>query len=588
MNSTARNSEQRRIQSLPIHLANQIAAGEVVERPASVVKELLENSIDAGARHIELEVEQGGAKLIRVVDDGAGIHPDDLPLSTAPHATSKVYSQQELQQVLSLGFRGEALASIASVSRFAIASRQPQMEQGLRLENGGESPELIPCAMSPGTRIEARDLFYNTPARRKFLRTERTEYLHIEEVVKRLTLSRYDIGFKLRHNGRQLFNLSPIDVPEQRGQRVAAVLGKSFLQHTLSLEFEAAGMRLWGWVGQPGYSRSQADAQYFYLNGRMIRDKLVSHAVRQAHQSIMEPGRHPAYLLYLEIEPQQVDINVHPTKHEVRFRESRLVHDFLTRALIRAFSERGAELPLEQTPLAANLPANGYRGNAPEPARVAEQVAFYRQSLTPAARPATISSPTRTPSATQLLAVVHGGYLLLQRADVPGVMAVNASRQLLLVRRLGDCLQSGEVQSQPLLIPATVSLSTRQIETLERHSATLFRLGVMVERLGEEAVVLRQLPPLLRGIEAAELVSALCRFFTSAPDADDEQQAFLQGFAAQMAPLLPPADIATGDALLRELEQLLADGAVTEGELPWLPLNAERLAALFAAKRPSL
>ncbi len=586
MNAPAHNSEQRRIQSLPVHLANQIAAGEVVERPASVVKELLENSIDAGARHIELEVEQGGAKLIRVLDDGDGIHPDDLPLSTAPHATSKVYSQQELQQVLSLGFRGEALASIASVSRFAIASRQPQSEQGLRLDAQGKASEVIPCAMSPGTRIEARDLFYNTPARRKFLRTERTEYLHIEEVVKRLALSRYDIGFKLLHNGRQSLNLSPIDAPEQCGQRVAAVLGKSFLQHTLSLEFEAAGMRLWGWVGEPGYSRSQADAQYFYLNGRMIRDKLVNHAVRQAHQSIIEPGRHPAYLLYLELDPQQVDINVHPTKHEVRFRESRLVHDFLTRALLRAFSDRADELPLEPATQALTPSSTAYQGRTPEPARVAEQVAFYRQSLVPAPRPASAAAPARTPSATRLLAVAHGGYLLLQRAGELGVLAVSASRQLLLARRLGDCLQSGEVQSQPLLIPATVRLGTKQIKTLERHGATLLRLGVVVERLGEEAVVLRQLPPLLRGVEAAALVSALCRFFASAPDADSEREPFLQGFSGQMAPLLPLPDMTIGETLLRELEQLLADGAMREDELPWLALSEERLAALFATKWP--
>ncbi len=580
MNAPAHTPEQRRIQSLPIHLANQIAAGEVVERPASVVKELLENSIDAGARHIELEVEQGGTKLIRVLDDGDGIHPDDLPLSTAPHATSKVYSQQELQQVLSLGFRGEALASVASVSRFTIASRQPQSELGMRLEAQGQLPALIPCAMSPGTRIEARDLFYNTPARRKFLRTERTEYLHIEEVVKRLALSRYDIGFKLLHNGRQLFNLSPIDAHEQRGQRVAAVLGKSFLQHTLSVEFEAAGMRLWGWVGEPGYSRSQADAQYFYLNGRMIRDKLVNHAVRQAHQSIIEPGRHPAYLLYLELEPQQVDINVHPTKHEVRFRESRLVHDFLTRALLRAFSDRGEALALAEAPPAASLPSNSYRGAAPEPARVAEQVAFYRQSLATTARPGPAASATR------LLAVAPGGYLLLQRAGELGVLAVNASRQLLLTRRLGDCLASGEVQSQPLLIPATVSLSSKQITLLEHHAATLLRLGVVVERLGEEAVVLRQLPLLLRGVEAGALVSALCRFFTSAPDVDTEQEAFLQHFSAQMAGLLPLPDMAAGETLLRELEQLLVDGAASEAELPWLALSEERLTALFAARRP--
>ncbi len=578
MSLPAHTPEQRRIQPLPTHLANQIAAGEVVERPASVVKELLENSIDAGARHIELEVEQGGEKLIRVLDDGAGIHPDDLPLATAPHATSKVYSQQELQQVLSLGFRGEALASIASVSRFSIASRPSQREQGLRLENTGNSPSVVPCAMPAGTRIEARDLFFNTPARRKFLRTERTEYLHIEEVVRRLALSRYDIGFKLLHNGRQQLNLSPIDKPEQRAQRVAAVLGKSFLQHALSLEFEAAGMRLWGWVGQPGYSRSQADAQYFYLNGRMIRDKLVTHAVRQAHQSVIEPGRHPAYLLYLELEPQQVDINVHPTKHEVRFRESRLVHDFLLRALARAFSDRGDALPLE--PVRTPQSELRYRGDAPRAAQVAEQVAFYRQSLTPESSPQ--SKPQAGANTTRPLAVAHGEYLLLQRGGELGVLALTAARQLLLERRLADCLASGEVQSQPLLIPATVRLREKQIVLLERHDATLLRLGVVVERLGEEAVVLRQLPTLLRGVEADSFTETLCDWLATAPDPDSEAQIFLTGFAQKMSALLPPVDMGSGEALLRELEQLERDGALAEGELPWCALSEERLAALFA------
>jgi DNA mismatch repair protein MutL len=580
MNSTARHTLQRRIQSLPTHLANQIAAGEVVERPASVVKELLENSIDAGARHIELEVEQGGLKLIRVVDDGSGIHPEDLSLAAAPHATSKVYSQQELQQVLSLGFRGEALASIASVSRFSLASRQSPMEQGLKLATpDAGSAGVIPCAMSSGTRIEVRDLFYNIPARRKFMRSERTEYLHLEEVLKRLALSRYDIGFKLLHNGRQQFNLSPIDNPELREQRVAAVLGKSFLQHARGVEFEAAGMRLWGWVGEPGYSRSQADAQYFYLNGRMIRDKLVSHALRQAHQSVLEPGRYPAYLLYLEIEPQQVDINVHPTKHEVRFRESRLVHDFLLRALVRALSGRGDVLPLQQEVRPAASNGHCYQGGVQAPARVAEQVAFYRQSLTPAGRP----TPTVTvaPTATRLLAVAHG-YLLLQRRGELGVMAVTAARQLLLARRWGDCLASGEVPSQPLLIPATVRLAARQIAVLEHNTATLLRLGVVVERLGEEAVVLRQLPTLLRGAESQSLINVLCEFLPAAPDTENEREAFLKGVAAKMAPLLPLPEMAAGELLLRELEQLMRDDLLAETELPWLLLSEERLAALFA------
>lgn len=577
MSSPAQHNEQRRIQPLPTHLANQIAAGEVVERPASVVKELLENSIDAGARHIELELEQGGAKLIRVLDDGSGIHPDDLLLAIAPHATSKVYSQQELQQVLSLGFRGEALASIASVSRFSISSRQQAAGQGLRLEAG----KTLPCAMSQGTRIEARELFYNTPARRKFLRTERTEYLHIEEIIKRLALSRYDIGFKLSHNGRQQLNLSPIEQDEQRSQRVAAVLGKGFLQHAISLEFEVAGMRLWGWLGEPGYSRSQADAQYFYLNGRMIRDKLVSHAVRQAHQSLIGPGRHPAYLLYLEIDPQLVDINVHPTKHEVRFRESRLVHDFLLRALLRAFQEKGEGLALEEAGTAVVESEEYYRRSPLEPARIAEQTAFYQQAQSAPSAATTRRMGFSAPE-EKLLAVAHGGYLLVQRKEGVYVLAVRPARQTLLGRRLADYFTSGEVQSQPLLIPVTVSLAEKQIGILEQHPETLVRLGVVVERLAEGSVVLRQLPLLLRGVDAESFVTALCDFLVTAPAAGSDE--FPYCFAEQMAPLLPAPDAASGEALLRELEQLVTDGAVAEQELPWLELSEERLGSLFGSR----
>jgi DNA mismatch repair protein MutL len=343
-------------------------------------------------------------------------------------------------------------------------------------------------------------------------------------------------------------------------------------------------MRLWGWVGEPGYSRSQADAQYFYLNGRMIRDKLINHALRQAHQSVLEPGRHPAYLLYLELDPQQVDINVHPTKHEVRFRESRLVHDFLVRALGRAFSDAGEALALEEVYVQGDAQPR-YQGQTPEPARVAEQAAFYRQALTPSPRPAAPPVSPSPSSSTRLLAVAAGAYLLLQRGDELGLLALTPARQLMLARRLGDCLQSGEVASQPLLIPASVSLQASEMALLEQHAATLMRLGVVVERLGEASMVVRQLPLLLRGIDAVELLHALTRFFPSAPAVDTEQEAFLARFAELAAALLPESDMATAESLLRDLEQLISDGLVAEGELPWVVLDEERLAALFTPAR---
>ena len=329
----------RRIRPLEALLANQIAAGEVVERPASVVKELLENSLDAGATHIEVDVEQGGVALIRVHDDGCGIAAADMPLALARHATSKVYSQDELMRVVSLGFRGEALASIASVSRLTLSSRSADDAHGSRIDAAGVR---APCAHPRGSTVEVRDLFYNTPARRKFLRAERTEFEHLAEVVRRVALSRFDVALTLRHNGRQVLAVRPAQDDAQREQRLATICGRPFVQQAVAVEFVLPGLHLRGWLLRPEAARAQADLQYFYINGRVIRDRVVTHAVRQAYGDALLPGRHPAYVLYLDMDPAQVDVNVHPTKHEVRFRETRQVHDFLYRALRAAVDEAAA------------------------------------------------------------------------------------------------------------------------------------------------------------------------------------------------------------------------------------------------------
>jgi DNA mismatch repair protein MutL len=328
-----------RIQLLPSQLISQIAAGEVVERPASVVKELVENSLDAGATSISVEIEQGGSRLIRVRDDGDGIPREDLPLALARHATSKVSNLEQLERITSMGFRGEALASIASVSRLTLSSRERSAESGWRVQmaDSGES-EQQPAAQPQGTEVEVRDLFYNTPARRKFLRTEKTEFGHIDTLLKRLALGRFDVAFSLTHNQRAVFSL-PIAVEEQeRQRRIKELLGTAFLENARYMEQQAVGLRLHGWVANPTFSRSQADMQLFYVNGRVVRDKLISHAVRQAFQDVLFHGRHPAYVLYLELDPRLVDVNVHPAKHEVRFREGRMVHDFIFRSLQRALA----------------------------------------------------------------------------------------------------------------------------------------------------------------------------------------------------------------------------------------------------------
>jgi DNA mismatch repair protein MutL len=329
-----------KIKLLSPRLANQIAAGEVVERPASVIKELLENSLDAGATRVDIDVEEGGIKLMRVRDNGSGIEKEDLPLALSRHATSKIYELDDLEAVATLGFRGEALASISSVARLALSTSTTDDSFGWQVVAEGRDMEtqVSPAPHPRGTTVEVRDLFFNTPARRKFLRTEKTEYGQLEDVVKRLALSRFDVAFGLRHNGRAIYAWRAGDSQLEQERRVAQVCGPAFMENAVHLDIERNGLRLWGWVALPTFSRSQADLQYFYVNGRAIRDKLVGHAVRQAYQDVLYHGRHPAFVLYLELDPSTVDVNVHPTKHEVRFRDSRSVHDFIYSSLHHALA----------------------------------------------------------------------------------------------------------------------------------------------------------------------------------------------------------------------------------------------------------
>ena len=329
-----------RIHSLPIQLVNQIAAGEVVERPSSVVKELVENCFDAGAQQIIIDIEQGGARLIKIRDDGCGIDKEDLPLALSRHATSKIASLQDLEQVASMGFRGEALPSISSVARLTLISRTADAECAWSVCADGTErnfdPQPDPHPL--GTTVDVQDLFYNTPARRKFLKAEKTEFAHIETLIKRMALSRFDISFVLTHNQKEILNLRQARELSAQEQRVADICGPEFIKNSVSIDYSASGLQLSGWVGLPTFSRSQQDMQFFYVNGRLVKDKLVSHAVKQAYQDVLYHGRHPVFVLYLTLDPTLVDVNAHPAKTEVRFREGRLVHDFLFSALHRSLA----------------------------------------------------------------------------------------------------------------------------------------------------------------------------------------------------------------------------------------------------------
>jgi DNA mismatch repair protein MutL len=621
-----------RIHLLSPRLANQIAAGEVVERPASVAKELLENSLDSGARRIDVEVEQGGVKLLKVRDDGSGIAADDLPLALARHATSKIRELEDLEAVLSMGFRGEALASISSVSRLTLTSRTADAEQAWQVETEGRDmePRVQPAAHPVGTSVEVRDLFFNTPARRKFLRAEKTEFDHLQEVIKRLALARFDVGFHLRHNGKTVLSLHEAGDEISRARRVAAVCGPAFLEQALPIEIERGGLRLWGWVGLPTFSRSQADLQYFYVNGRMVRDKLVAHAVRQAYRDVLFNGRHPTFVLFLEIDPATVDVNVHPTKHEVRFRDSRMVHDFLYGTLHRALAdvrpedqvaapaavspmvrptglaagefgpqgEMGLAASILETPAPSMQPSwrgagSGYQQPAVSPGvSTGEAQAAYREYFSPLPTAQAQPMPQEQgdiPPLGYAVAQLKGVYILAENAQGMVVVDMHAAHERITYERLKQAMASEGLRGQPLLVPESIALSQREADCAEEHGEWFQRLGFELQRLGEESVAIRQIPVLLKQAEATQLVrdvlADLLEYGTS-----DRIQAHLNELLATMAchgsvRANRRLTIPEMNALLRDMEQTERSGQCNHGRPTWTQLGMDDLDKLFLRGR---
>ncbi len=551
-----------RIHHLPPRLANQIAAGEVVERPASVLKELLENSLDAGAARIRVTFEGGGSRLIRVQDDGCGIHRDDLVLALSRHATSKIERLADLERVNSMGFRGEALASIASVSRCRLVSRTGMDESGWGIEVAGSDvqEEIRPQPHPPGTTVEVRDLFFNTPARRRFLRSERTEQVHLEEVFKRIALSRFDVAFSLHRGTRVLHRLQASETREGEERRLRQLCGKTFLRHAVYTDIEASGLRLRGWLTTPDFSRSQTNLQYFYLNGRIIRDRLVNHAVRQVYQERIHPGRHPAYVLFLEVEPAQVDVNVHPTKHEVRFREARLVHDFLVSGLQKALDggvpreiwtapEAGSRSPVSS--VATHLKGASWGKTSPlsGAAKVEEQVAVYRRLYAPAKTP---PEPARSSGPSgRVVELLHGRYLLAMYSGQPSVIDLQKGRERLFEQRLRDTWPQG-VPSRPLLVPVAVRLDEGMRQAVERCVPLLRRAGVEWSPTGPETILIRQLPRMLGGCEVEELIPALLSALVEDGAVDEDR--FITLLARHAARTMNQSP--SGDELQRVLTQL--------------------------------
>ncbi len=621
------------IKQLPSHLVNQIAAGEVVERPASVVKELLENSIDAGSTKIEIDIEQGGVKRIRIRDNGKGIPKGELALALSRHATSKIESLDDLEHVASLGFRGEALPSIASVSRMTVSSRTEDCEQGWQLMDDGQEifsdPE--PTAHAKGTTIDVRDLFYNVPARRKFLKTENTEFKHLQDVVKKISLSNFQIAISLRHGQRSVLALQPAKEKAGADRRVAEICGPAFMEQSLYLDYEAAGLKLWGWVGLPTFSRSQADLQYFYVNGRIIRDRIVTHAVRQAYSDVLYHGRHPAYVLFLEIAPEKVDVNAHPTKHEVRFREARLVHDFLYRTLHQALADvrpndtqDAPEIPSQQQPNSASFQyqTNQQKLNIPvsnniPASQVAEQMAIYGRMheagnpITAAtaegvtrqpplsddfvkrmAPQVTASMPVDTSSSTGetpplgfAVAQLHGIYILAENAEGLVVVDMHAAHERITYEHLKKSMANDNVRSQPMLVPQSLAVSQKEADCSEEFSETFQKLGFELNRLSPEQVTIRAVPSLLKDSNVEQLVRDVLSDLLehgSSQRIEQEMNEILSTMACHGSVRANHRlTIPEMNALLRDMERTERSGQCNHGRPTWTQMSIDQLDKLF-------
>lgn len=597
----------RRIQVLSPRLANQIAAGEVVERPASVVKELLENSLDAGATRIEIDVEQGGIKRIRVRDNGRGIVADDLPLALSAHATSKIHHLGDLEAVQTLGFRGEALASISAVSRLTLTSLVAGATDAFQVRTRGRdmASETSPAAHPQGTTVEILDLFFNTPARRRFLKTEKTEFHHLEDVVKRVALSHWRCAFMLSHNGKVVFNAPVCAQRMEQEQRLAALMSAEFMLQSAFLETTHLGMRLWGWLGIPTFHRRQNDMQYFYVNGRAVRDRVVTHAIRQAYRDVLFHGRHPAVILYLEVDPASVDVNVHPTKHEVRFREARQVHDFLFRALHRALAE--------VSPQSHPSPAQISVAEAQPPPEqqlmrwsMVEAPAWAKQSSSvaaatsgPALQPTLVEVQTQwasyaaaqapqeqdVPPLGFALAQLKGVFILAQNAVGLVVVDMHAAHERITYERMKTAMDQARMPVQPVLVPQVLAVSASEAEAVEQFSDTFQSFGFDVRRTGPQRISVYAVPvfvstdqvePLLR-----DVLSELLRFestdaILAARDELLSTMACHGSVRANRQLTVPEMN-----ALLRDMEATERSGQCNHGRPTWVQLPMKDLDRLF-------
>jgi DNA mismatch repair protein MutL len=585
------------IRVLPDHLVNQIAAGEVVERPASVVKELVENSLDAGAQVVEVDIEAGGARLIRVRDDGGGMPRDDLPLALARHATSKIGTLDDLDAVASLGFRGEALPSIASVSRLTMTSRVAGEETAWQVAaDQGRVSEPVPAAHPSGTTIEVRDLFFNTPARRRFLRTEKTEFQHIDRALRRLALSRFDVRFSLTHNGRNVMHLPAATDAAGRLRRIAQVLGDRFAAESVEIDREAAGIAVAGHIALPTYSRSQPDLQYSYVNGRAVRDKVLMHAVRHGYRDVLFHGRHPAYLISVTLDPARVDANAHPAKHEVRFRDSRSVHEFVFRTVEETLAgtrpgtrpATAVAAPTVLRPFRQSAMALGDTGGARD---AGEAMAAYTvisgatRAVSEEPAPVPDADPAAAPPLGYALAQLHGVYILAENAEGLILVDMHAAHERITYERLKRAYDDRNVVRQPLLVPQVVRVSRAEADLAESHAEVFREVGLLLDRHGPDSVVIREIPSLLAAGAAEELLRDVL--------ADLEEHGTSGRIAAHVDEILSTMachhsvranrsmTVPEMNALLRAMETTERADQCNHGRPTWTRLSLRELDRLF-------
>jgi len=604
------------IQQLPPQLVNQIAAGEVIERPASVLKELLENALDAGASRIVVELEQGGMQSIRVSDNGKGIVKDELLLAVQRHATSKIKNMDDLEHIATLGFRGEALPSIASVSRFSIASNcDEEGNAGWIISTDGRefAEEVEPVRQMRGTTVEVKDLFFNVPARKKFLRTEKTELKHCDNVLRKIVLSQFDVTLVAKHNGRTFLEVNACDFLSDGSDRVGQITGKQFSEQSIYLENSATDIEVKGWISLPTFSRSQADLQYFYVNGRAIRDKVIAHAIKLAYKDVLYHGRFPAFVLFLEMEPSQVDVNAHPTKHEVRFRQSRYVHDFIRHTVGKAIAEtmpkqeqQGAEqyreivddyiraaqhqstLSTTEPYSSANNPSHSYggsfaKGHQSAPSYTAETVNEYDLLLkTPQETPHTADD---APPLGYAIEQLHGIYILAQNANGLVIVDMHAAHERIMYEKLKTSYQQDELATQPLLVPLTIEVSPQEATLAEQHNDVFAKFGFHIERFGEESIVVREIPSLLQQADVNKLVLDVLADLNVFGDSEKLEQANNELLSTMACYGSVRAHrkltITEMNALLREMEATERSAQCNHGRPTWVQLSIDQLDKLF-------